>query len=121
MEFKPEDFIDAELDHVGLAKSRDERAACAANAKLKEWLEKAPVVYWRGETRDRFMGDIHEAPMFGDTHTARLVAVEPIVRDTAESLLREMSAKLDTYQKVYPEDKQLRSFRARAAKILETK
>lgn len=59
---------------------------------LEHLLEQAPVVYgkadgsihnelhypWTGESREQ------------DTYTARLVGIKPIVRDTAEGLLREM-------------------------------
>lgn len=55
-------------------------------ADVEKWLEGAPVVnaynndkvYWSTNNDD------------GDTHTARLVMIEPIVKDTAESLLREI-------------------------------
>lgn len=63
--------------------------ADVANAKLAEWLSAAPVVYSYAKDAESWWAK-REAV---STHTARLVAIEPIRRDTAESLLREMLLK----------------------------
>jgi len=61
---------------------------------LLSWLERALVVY------GHYDGSVFWAPdpklglksgtATPDTHTARLVCIQPIVRDTAEGLLREL-------------------------------
>lgn len=59
-------------------------------ADVEKLLANAPVVNAHKLPDMPFGGWTQEK--FGDTHTARLVLIEPIVRDTAESLLREMIA-----------------------------
>lgn len=79
-------------------------------------LRDAPVVYGgtdcdgRGEYNNPF-SNYHSMGI--DTHTARLVCIEPIVRDTAEGLLRE-----------FVEQREIRgpdSLVERARKLLEGK
>jgi hypothetical protein len=55
---------------------------------VERLLESAPVVYGL-RNRDRWdFSEINTDSI--DTHSARLLLIEPIVRDTAESLLREL-------------------------------
>ncbi len=89
-----------------------EPIADAANAKLAEWLKDAPRVYGT-DIQGADWGDKQESC---DRHTARLIAIEPIVRDTAESLLREFLAEVDRVG-TYKEAGILISERAR--KLLE--
>lgn len=55
-------------------------------ADVERLLEQAPVVRNAERMKDEWSIQSHPE----DTHTARLVLVTPIVRDTAESLLREL-------------------------------
>lgn len=79
------------------ALTRPATAADIANAKLKEWIASAPVVFkYEGTMPLRYQGATQtydcwtDAPEAADTTCARLICIEPIVRDTAESLLREL-------------------------------
>jgi uncharacterized protein (DUF488 family) len=78
--------------------------------ELEAALDQAPVVYAPnpeigGWTRTQCQGDIH---------TARLVCIQPIVRDTAESLLRELAHSAADLPALY-------KLAARARKLLQTK
>lgn len=71
-------------------------AANIANAKLREWLEQAPVVNVENETEIGFGWSGIQNIVGGEhrdnyTHTARLVDIRQLSakEDTAESLLRE--------------------------------
>lgn len=76
-----------------------------ANAKLAEWLESAPAVYAMGSLGEKpddwlFVNSRRyhacgQRAKDAVTHTARLIMVEPIVLDTAESLLLEILEKHD--------------------------
>lgn len=66
--FKPEDFP---LLEVG--ESVD--AAKAANAKLREWLDTAPMVYGRGSGPTQWRSYFWEGE---DTHHARVIEIEEI-------------------------------------------
>lgn len=68
----------------------------------------------------------HEQPGTADTHTARLLCVEPIVRDSAESLLRELVSKREkieriTYKPDAYDNKSVFDILDRARKLLEGK
>lgn len=63
--------------------------AARANAKLARLLADAPTVY--GFEKDsRGLSCFDGQPSGNDTHTARLLMIEPIARDTAESLWRDL-------------------------------
>jgi len=78
MKFKEQDFRGY---HPGIVDAH--KAAELANAKLEEWLHRAPTVYspFVG-TQERFMWanreilGIRSGPRAGDTHKAKLVCVE---------------------------------------------
>lgn len=78
--FEPEDFDNGELS----AKTF-ESLAIIANAKLAKWIAESPVVYSDNATNwgPPISGDI-------DKYKARVIYSEPVVKDTAESLLRDM-------------------------------
>lgn len=57
-------------------------------ADVEKWLEGATVVRARLYDNEVF-GEWYDKAQEGDTHTARLVMIEPIVKDTPEMLLRE--------------------------------
>lgn len=124
--FKAEDFKSSEHNggFVGLSESA-QLVAARANKLLAE---RSQVVTGRklGESN---LTDQHRAGwMFAephvfpvsseseDTHTALLVGIRPIVRDTAESLLREMIAAGDV---VY--SSALTQYLERARRLLERK
>lgn len=67
-----------------------EYCAASANAKLAEWIAAAPVVYAHQIEGTKLSGPWTGPSQFGDTHTAKLVQISLIVRDTHESLLREL-------------------------------
>lgn len=72
LEYSPEDF-----DFYCWNKLSPAEFAQAANAKLREWLEKAPKV--QGRKLDKELGWVMgETPWIGDTHTARLIEIEEI-------------------------------------------
>jgi hypothetical protein len=58
-------------------------------ADVERLLESAPVVHGLIEDND-WICFSEPGPRADDTHTARLLLIEPIVRDTPESLLREL-------------------------------
>ncbi len=66
-----------------------EQYADILNAKLAEWIAASPRL---SGLKDRESGlwIYSEQPSVGDTHMAHIICIEPIVRDTAESLLREL-------------------------------
>lgn len=88
--FQTEDF-----DINGWSRERAEVCTIIANEKLRERLSRCPVVYgyeYKSKPGSIWstQKDEDAAKGFSDDHTARLVAVTPIVRDTVESLLREL-------------------------------
>jgi hypothetical protein len=91
-------------------------------ADVERLLESAPVVH--GLIEERSMGlalrsNLDRGPI--DTHTARLLLIEPIVRDTPESLLRELIRAAE----VWGFRRAVRSYRThvvtRARRLLERK
>lgn len=84
-------------------------------ADVEAMLAKAPVVY--GNTEDGWMNKCPSrgTPDDWHTHTARIIAVSPVVNDTAESLLRELvgAGRDFAYLKAYD------AFVDRARKLLE--
>ena len=62
--------------------------------ELESLLEKATVVYGKDDAKAWFEGPTKDRPDVNfvrwETHTALLINVRPIVKDSAESLLREM-------------------------------
>lgn len=67
---------------------------------IEEFLSKAPVVYRNdADDEDEQMWTYQQIEV--DSHQARLVMIEPIQKDTAESLLRELldAGNLDSYFK----------------------
>jgi hypothetical protein len=67
---------------------------------IEAWLASAPVVYGLIEDNGDWICFSRKAnepgPAFGDTHSARLVCIEPLrSADTAEGLLREYFAARD--------------------------
>lgn len=87
-------------------------------ADVEKLLEGAPVVYCRdtgGGTAWRPCGKERE-DLVDPTHTARLVMIEPIVKDSAERLLSEMIEKVESGDAFFYGD-----FVKRAKAILETK
>lgn len=94
--FKPEDFVAVTACPSFHLTPQWFVETC--NAKLNEWLNSQPVYYggqigvidrrMRFEQERKFDGPTSEWA----THTARLVMIEPIARDTAEGLLREFVA-----------------------------
>lgn len=77
-------------------------------ADLERIIKAAPVVYGaervRGEMNREWLAPLTERnPPIGSTHTARLLCVQPIVRDTAESLLREIIADHEALLRVCPD------------------
>jgi hypothetical protein len=76
---------------------------------LERALAQAPVAASCGEYVWHARG-----PLDNDTHTARLICVKPIVRDSAESLLREI---VDAYKSPVT----LTPFIDRARRLLESK
>ncbi len=78
--FEPEDFRHSEFGTL----NQELKATEMANAKLKEWIEASPMISLLHSSGKWFIpGDpIHF------THTARLICIEPIKKDTAEDLLR---------------------------------
>lgn len=111
--FDPRDFADT------FAPSN---CANQANAKLAEWIASAPVVYGRDDQwseREILPTESPESHSWQRrTHIARLICIEPIVRDSAESLLRELLT-LETGVGCEPE--WLMSLANRARKLLEEK
>jgi len=107
LEFRAEDFKD------GIGRAYGNSATCAeiANDKLRAWLEKAPVV-WLND-----WGGLSDEGSPDAKRTARLVCIEPIVRDTAESLLKEL-VKL-TYKRATFSGEQVDVVCERARKLLE--
>lgn len=81
---------------LGLQNGGDQEYADAANAKLAEWRSASPVVYGYLEG-NWFVSPEHRSL---DTHTAKLICVEPIRKDTAESLLREMREQIVMTNKI---------------------
>jgi hypothetical protein len=88
LEFKPEDFATAWCEPENAHKEMDVILATSiaklANARLREWLEAAPIVYrdvkgdwfaaievWRDKPNERRMRE-------GETHRARLVEIEEL-------------------------------------------
>ena len=121
--FKPEDF-----EAYGGVAWRD-IAATIANAKLAEWLAKAPVVYGferylDSSNYDTFSEDFNsQKDPFGNikTHQARLICIKPIVHDSAENILKELvdrwkCTSYSAYDGAFVTD-----LATRAAKILEKK
>lgn len=100
---KPWEFTSEDFDNYHCAPTLANSTgvmARIANAKLRAWIEAAPVVYGvyedrsdavpryaRTETIERAREFFTGAEI---THRARLICIEPLVKDTAESLLREM-------------------------------
>lgn len=78
---------------------------------LEELLKAAPVVY---ANEADIWTNFHSS---SDTHTARLIGITEIKRDTAESLLREFTKSLVNIQ----EHNDLRDLVDRAKKLLEGK
>lgn len=58
--------------------------------ELERVLEQAPVVYARKLSDDSGWHHFNCEPWSTDTHFGRVLCVQPIVKDTAESLLREL-------------------------------
>ena len=74
MKFTPEDFNCLQSDGY----SRQFVASEVANAKLKEWLDAAPVVEAASDAEGSWYAAT-EAPEFAIvTHTAKLVCIEPL-------------------------------------------
>lgn len=94
---KPWEFEADDFTSIDMIDSRSHRHAKLANTKLKEWIALAPVVY-RGEgaiaLRYKGAKQTYEcwtgAPEAADTTCARLICIEPIVRYTADALLKEL-------------------------------
>lgn len=99
LEFKWGDFVfhssmfdmSTEID-TGLIARR-------ANTKLRAWLEQQPVVYVinRGLNIDQ----VTISELTNTTSTARLVCIEPIVRDSADAIAKGL-AELKDYESVRP-------------------
>lgn len=84
MKFKPEDFYsgDAIIDEApllgGFFKSLGRDCADKANARLAEMLKECTVVYGTEESANSIDMGWSELKFTDDTHTARLVCIEPI-------------------------------------------
>src|SRR5271165_2014901 len=82
-------------------------------ADVEALLANAPVVESYGERNEWYANGCHR---FSDnTHTARLLLIEPIVNDTAESLLR---ALLKEYEDVGEYSERAKELRDRARKLV---
>ena len=83
--FRPEDFgVQA---YEGTERIFISSAIIYANAKLNAWLEAQPVVYGDKPAQTYWTPE----RSMGDTHTARLVCIEPLVQESEErKLLREL-------------------------------
>lgn len=61
---------------------------------FRDWLSSQPVVYGRSDHRG-WVGfceyERNDATFGNDTHRARLVAVEPLVSDSADAIVRELA------------------------------
>lgn len=91
--------------------------------ELERVLERAPVVFGRLVTSARGMSwldlpieKIHQPTTI--THTARLLMIEPIQKDTAEGLLREFTNQVD---KDFGMSSPWQSLYERAKRLLEGK
>lgn len=92
-----------------------------ANAAVRQWIESQPIVRsyggqceWYSEGAVRWL----ESTVGELAVQARLVAIEPIKRDTAESLLRELKVELSApylFGALHP---RLESLLGRARKLL---
>lgn len=76
------------LDAISLVYDPQGPFAWIAAADVEKLLEGAPVVRARLYDNEVF-GEWFDRAHEQDTHTARLVMIEPIVKDTPEMLLRE--------------------------------
>lgn len=103
--FTDVDFLDCNDRYSGgVEMFASARAAKIANRLLKErgqvvYHDNASITYWTPVLSERH------------THVGLLVAVRPIEKDTAESLLRELLAHADSFPNA--------SFRERARKVVE--
>lgn len=93
-----------------------------ANARLNEWIAAAPVVWFND---DKTMSPYWECSSRQDkqhTHHAKLICIEPIVRDTAESLLRELIERSELKTSVHENPRyRLNTLIDRARKLLGEK
>lgn len=88
-------------------------------ADVEKLLAGAPVVRARLYDNEVF-GEWFDKAHEQDTHTARLLLIEPIVKDTAESLLKELiEADMTPPANEFP--KKLYDILERAKRILEVK
>lgn len=93
-------------------------------ADVERMLAQAPVVYGRfinDYQADAFSADEYQGldPREVDTHTARLLCIQEIRQDTAESLLRELVRAADRFPENVPHGQ--RAWLDRARKLLQTK
>lgn len=87
-----------------------------ANELIRKWIEASPVV----NIRSGYMAAMHGmTPLKVEREsTARLICIEPIARDTAESLLRDMIKYVDGGNGLTLE---MHGYLDRARKLLESK
>jgi hypothetical protein len=67
--------------------------------ELEAALAEAPVVYGRSGDAKEWGKQPHRDEL--DVYTGRLICIQPIVRDTAESLLRELAEAEAEYRRCY--------------------
>lgn len=88
-------------------------------AEVEKLLEGAPVVRARLYDNEVF-GEWFDKAHEQDTHTARLLLIEPIVKDTAEQILRELIEVADSIGQQNPQIG-VGYFVERARRLLEVK
>jgi len=101
---KPFEFTAEDFEQIAICDNTNNLNQVFAdfvNARLHRWIEAAPMVYGMNSRIWKTDQQINRCENNGmiinpDTHTARLICIEPIKQDTAEGLLQTLIELSDT-------------------------